>query len=83
MIRTIGTICGFLLGLGGAWTSVSAQDSGLSQLGQQCAAVGGDDQAAWRTIDWQTDLIVAQQRAVEQQKPLFIWAMDGHPLGCT
>lgn len=83
MTRTICVLCGLLFGLGASGTPVSAQDSGLSQLGQQCAAVGGDQGAAWRTIDWQTDLIVAQQRAVEQQKPLFIWAMDGHPLGCT
>lgn len=83
MTRTTYFLCGLLLGLTGIPTPAAGQDLGLSKLGQQCAAVGGDDQAAWRTIDWQTDLIVAQQRAVEQQKPLFIWAMDGHPLGCT
>lgn len=37
----------------------------------------------WRTIPWQTDLLAAQRLALEQDKPLFIWAMDGHPLGCT
>jgi hypothetical protein len=38
---------------------------------------------AWRTIPWQTSLIGAQAVAAREQKPLFIWAMDGHPLGCT
>lgn len=38
---------------------------------------------AWRTIPWQTSLIGAQATAAREQKPLFIWAMDGHPLGCT
>jgi hypothetical protein len=38
---------------------------------------------AWKTIPWQTDLLKAQQLAAESKRPLFIWAMDGHPLGCT
>ena len=37
----------------------------------------------WRTIPWRTSLLDAQKDAAEQKKPLFIWAMDGHPLGCT
>jgi hypothetical protein len=37
----------------------------------------------WRTIPWKTSLLDAQNAAAEQSKPLFIWAMDGHPLGCT
>lgn len=39
--------------------------------------------ATWREIPWRTNLLKAQQRAVEENKPIFIWAMDGHPLGCT
>jgi len=72
--------------LGVAWGPLvlgQTQDAGSSGVTQQCLAIDGDTSAAWRTIDWQTDLIIAQQQAVEQQKPLFIWAMDGHPLGCT
>jgi len=37
----------------------------------------------WKTIPWHTDLISAQAAAIEQKKPIFIWSMDGHPLGCT
>ena len=37
----------------------------------------------WRTIPWKISLLSAQQTAAEQGKPIFIWAMDGHPLGCT
>jgi len=37
----------------------------------------------WRTIPWETSVLQAQARAGAEQKPLFIWAMDGHPLGCT
>ena len=38
---------------------------------------------AWRTIPWKISLLDAQQNAVSAKKPIFIWAMDGHPLGCT
>lgn len=38
---------------------------------------------AWRTIPWQIELLDAQQVAAKENKPIFIWAMDGHPLGCT
>ncbi len=37
----------------------------------------------WRTIAWKTDLLEAQRTSVAESKPIFIWAMDGHPLGCT
>ena len=37
----------------------------------------------WRTIPWKTSLLDAQRTAVRETKPIFIWAMDGHPLGCT
>jgi hypothetical protein len=91
MKRTTFLLSGIVIGLLGICPRVSAQDTGLSKLdkrglsklGQQCLEVGADQAAAWRTVDWQTDLIAAQRMAIEQQKPLFIWAMDGHPLGCT
>ena len=41
------------------------------------------EEEAWRTIPWETSLLAAQARAAEEGKPIFIWAMDGHPLGCT
>ena len=37
----------------------------------------------WKTIPWKTSLLDAQREAAEADKPIFIWAMDGHPLGCT
>ncbi|MEZ6117445.1 MAG: hypothetical protein R3C28_12835 [Pirellulaceae bacterium] len=36
----------------------------------------------WRSIPWQIDLLEAQRMAATAQKPIFIWAMDGHPLSC-
>lgn len=37
----------------------------------------------WLTIPWRVSLIEGQNLATREKKPLFIWAMDGHPLGCT
>jgi len=37
----------------------------------------------WRSIPWKISLLDAQAAAVREKKPIFIWAMDGHPLGCT
>ena len=37
----------------------------------------------WRSIPWKVSLLEAQSLAAREKKPIFIWAMDGHPLGCT
>jgi hypothetical protein len=36
-----------------------------------------------KLIDWIPDLLEAQKLALKQKKPMFIWSMDGNPLGCT
>lgn len=41
------------------------------------------EDAAWRSIPWKTAVLDAQRVAASDGKPIFIWAMDGHPLGCT
>lgn len=37
----------------------------------------------WTQIPWELDLNEARKKAAENKKPIFIWAMNGHPLGCT
>ena len=37
---------------------------------------------AWRSIPWTISLVEAQNRAAREKKPIFIWSMDGNPLGC-
>ena len=41
------------------------------------------DEVRWQDIPWQTDLRAACQLAAEQGKPIFLWTMNGNPLGCT
>jgi hypothetical protein len=37
----------------------------------------------WREVPWASDLWEARRLAFEQGKPIFLWEMDGNPLGCT
>jgi hypothetical protein len=41
------------------------------------------EESRWREIPWQTDLRDACRIATEARKPIFLWAMNGNPLGCT
>jgi hypothetical protein len=34
-------------------------------------------------MPWRTDFAAARAEANPAGKPLFLWMMDGHPLGCT
>ena len=38
---------------------------------------------SWLKIPWETDLTAARRKAVAENKPIFLWEMDGNPLGCT
>lgn len=37
----------------------------------------------WTQIPWRTSLWEARQLAAREGKPILLWEMDGHPLGCT
>ena len=37
----------------------------------------------WLDIPWMASLWEARQRAAAEGKPILLWEMDGHPLGCT
>jgi hypothetical protein len=43
----------------------------------------GKDEEKWLQIPWQTNLWDARQKAAREGKPILIWEMDGHPLGCV
>jgi len=37
----------------------------------------------WEAIGWQPSLAAAIVAAREAEKPILLWAMNGHPLGCV
>ena len=67
---------------------------GLSLLGGMAEAASDLDnkiatvlpspqEDAWLQIGWHTNLMQARALAQNEQRPLFLWVMNGHPLGCT
>ncbi|HEY8745309.1 MAG TPA: hypothetical protein VIU62_19645 [Chloroflexota bacterium] len=41
------------------------------------------EETKWLDIPWQTDLWEGRRLAMAEGKPIFLWAMNGNPLGCT
>jgi hypothetical protein len=42
----------------------------------------GPGEDAFAEIPWRTSLWDARQVAAKEGKPILLWEMDGHPLGC-
>ena len=77
----------FLLGLTwlAAGLNVSAAEPIQPEQFAKLQALIRPDQTEdeWAKIPWLTDLWQARQVAAKQGKPILLWEMDGHPLGCT
>jgi hypothetical protein len=41
------------------------------------------DEERWLRVPWRSDLAQGRFEANESGKPIFLWLMDGDPLGCT
>ena len=41
----------------------------------------GEDR--WAEVPWLTSLWEARRQAAAEGKPILLWEMDGHPLGCV
>jgi hypothetical protein len=56
----------------------------LARLRQRIDAVWPQpDEEKWLQVGWELDLFAARQRSVDENKPIFLWMMNGHPMGCT
>lgn len=64
-------------------TDARAEEIGLEQFQKLHEELQTSEKEPWRQIPWNVSLLDAQNLAAKSQKPIFIWAMDGHPLGCT
>lgn len=42
-----------------------------------------DDELAWQRIPWIGTLAAAVVQAHATDRPILLWAMNGHPLACT
>ncbi|MBI2811011.1 MAG: hypothetical protein HYX67_09315 [Candidatus Melainabacteria bacterium] len=68
-------------------TSLSAsavEDNTQFNLDSKIAAtVPTKDEDRWLTIPWRTNLMKARLEAQILNRPLFLWIMNGNPMGCT
>lgn len=67
---------------------VAALALSLAQDGADFAAVRahvlpGDEEVAWKRLGWRASLAQGVLEAQAAEKPILLWAMNGHPLGCT
>jgi len=42
-----------------------------------------EQELAWSSIPWRSSFQEGLIEAAAKQKPMLLWAMNGHPLGCT
>ena len=74
----------WLLVVGLAAAEAGAQDLTAETCAQVREAVlPSESDEQWRTIPWHDTLGGAVLEADEQERPVLLWAMNGHPLGCT
>jgi hypothetical protein len=65
-------------------------------VGRAAEPISGDDftqlrslvkpdasEEKWMQVPWLSSLWEARKRAAAEGKPILLWEMDGHPLGCT
>jgi hypothetical protein len=66
-----------------AWTR-AAEPITAEAFATLCAlARPAASEQQWREIRWGTNLWEARERAAREGRPILLWEMDGHPLGCT
>jgi len=73
-----------LLGLALVPALSAAEPIKAEQFAQIQALIKPDPaEGKWTQIPWQTSLWDARKLAAAAGKPILLWEMDGHPLGCT
>lgn len=62
-------------------TLLAAEPDRFRGLRDAVKPAAGEDR--WAAIPWGTNLWEARVKAAREGKPILLWEMDGHPLGCT
>jgi hypothetical protein len=60
---------------------IPADPEGFARL--HAAIKPRPEEQRWTKIPWEVDLWAARRQALEMEKPILLWAMNGHPLGCV
>ncbi len=64
-----------------SWPGTGVDASALER--DIAAVMPRPSEERWLQVPWRTDFAAARVEANRAGKPLFLWMMDGHPLGCT
>ena len=64
-------------------SAFSQVDSHATLDRQLQAILPSEDESAWLAAAWQPEFRTALLKAAELDKPVLLWAMNGHPLGQT
>jgi len=73
-----------VLGFGGSAASHAAPSLDKVDTDQlRKVVLPKPNESKWLAIPWETSIWKARQRAAKEGKPILLWEMDGHPMGCT
>ncbi len=70
-----------LMGIAASNSAGDISSSHFKEITSLCTP--GKSSSGWLELGWEIDLWEARRRAATAGKPIFLWEMDGHPLGCT
>lgn len=45
--------------------------------------IAPETELAWEQIPWRPSFLTGLREAAAAEKPVLLWVMNGHPLGCT
>lgn len=86
MLRNIFLMQAVLVGLFGQFALLArAEDRVTPKIFNHLQEIiqPGAEEEKWNQIPWMANLWEARQKAAEEGKPILLWEMDGHPLGCV
>jgi hypothetical protein len=63
------------------WPAEPIAPEHFAKLHALIKPAAGEDK--WAEIPWLTSLWEARKKAAAEGKPILLWEMDGHPLGCV
>ena len=72
------TLLSFFLGSGFLLGQWNARDQAIVN-----EILPTKEESAWLEVDWRIDLWEARKESIKTGKPIYLWEMDGHPLGCV
>ena len=55
----------------------------LGRSGSKAVRAASPEDRRFDSLDWSTTFVDGLRRAEAEDQPLLLWAMNGHPLGCT